>query len=318
MVPKCLQAQTNSCTNGQAKSPERGQVVKNLIVNADDLGWTEGVNRGILEAFQGGIVTSGSLLANGVAFAEAVMAAKSAPGLGVGVHLNLSDGAPVADPETVVSLLNDDGHFAGGPENLLLKRVRRRLVLDEVEEEWDTQIQKVRDAGIRPTHLDGHKHVHMLPGLFEIALRLAKKHGIDAIRVSLEDSGLRGALFAGAKQRPGNLIKQGVQARGLKLLARNARTQAASAGIATADYFCGISHTGELTREGLERLLMNLPEGTTELMCHPGYADKALQKSPTRLQASRQEELEILTDTRVRNLVASQGIRLIDYGYVTQ
>src|SRR5205807_3958311 len=89
-------------------SPGAGQVVKNLIVNADDLGWTEGVNRGILEAFQGGIVTSGSLLANGVAFAEAVMAAKSAPGLGVGVHLNLSDGAPVADPETVVSLLNDD------------------------------------------------------------------------------------------------------------------------------------------------------------------------------------------------------------------
>src|SRR5437588_2883523 len=116
MVPKCLHAQTNSCTKGQAKSPGAGQVVKNLIVNADDLGWTEGVNRGILEAFQGGIVTSGSLLANGVAFAEAVKAAKSAPGLGVGVHLNLSDGAPVADPETVVSLSNDDGHFAGGPE----------------------------------------------------------------------------------------------------------------------------------------------------------------------------------------------------------
>jgi hopanoid biosynthesis associated protein HpnK len=292
--------------------------VKNLIVNADDLGWTEGVNRGILEAFHRGIVTSTSLLANGEALAAAVKAAKSAPGLGLGVHLNLSDGAPVADRETVTSLLNDDGNFAGGPESLLLKRARRGLVLDEVEEEWDAQIQKLRDTGIRPTHLDGHKHVHMLPGLFEIALRLAKKHGIEAIRVSLEESSLRAALSSGAKHRSGVVMRQGVQARGLKLLARDAREQAARAGIATADYFCGIAQTGELTREGIERLLEILPEGTTEFMCHPGYADKALEKTATRLQTSRQKELEILTDTRIRNLVASQGIRLIDYGFVTQ
>jgi chitin disaccharide deacetylase len=292
--------------------------VKNLIVNADDLGWTDGVNRGILEAFHHGIVTSTSLLANGAAFAAAVKAAKSAPGLGVGVHLNLSDGPPVADREAVTSLLNDQGSFAGGPQSLLLKRVRRGLVLDEVEEEWDAQIQKVREAGIRPTHLDGHKHVHMLPGLFEIALRMAKKHGIEAIRVSLEESSLRSALASGANHRASVVMKQGVKARGLKLLARDAREQAERAGIATADYFCGIAQTGELTREGLLRLLKRLPDGTTELMCHPGYADDALGKTATRLQVSRQTELEILTDTGIRNLVASQGIRLIDYGFVTQ
>ena len=157
--------------------------MKSLIVNADDLGWAEGVNQGIAEAFRHGIVTSTSLLANGEAFEEGVKAAKSAPGLGVGVHLNLNDGAPVADRESVMSLLNDDGDFAGGPESLLLKRARRGLVLAEVEEEWDAQIQRVRDSGIQPTHLDGHKHVHMLPGLFEIALRLAKNHAIGAIRI---------------------------------------------------------------------------------------------------------------------------------------
>ena len=113
-------------------------------------------------------------------------------------------------------------------------------------------------------------------------------------------------------------MKQGVQARGLKLLARDARKQAARMGIATADYFCGIAQTGELTLEGVEKLLKNFPEGTTELICHPGYADEALQKTATRLQASRQKELEILTDTRIRNLVASHGIRLIDYGSLTQ
>ena len=292
--------------------------MKNLIVNADDLGWTDGVNRGIIEAFHHGIVTSTSLLANGAAFAGGVEAARSAPGLGVGVHLNLSDGPPVAEREAITSLLNDDGEFAGGPESLLMRRVRRGLRLAEVESEWDAQIQKVRNAGIAPTHLDGHKHVHMLPGLFEIALKLAKRHDIGAIRVSLEASNLRAALSSGSKQHAGVVMKQGLQARGLKLLARDAREQAEHAGISTADYFCGIAQTGELTREGVAQFVKSLPDGTTELMCHPGYADAALQKTQTRLQDSRQTELQILTDTAIRNLVASLGIRLIDYGFVTQ
>ena len=292
--------------------------MKNLIVNADDLGWTPGVNRGIVEAFRNGIVTSTSLLANGAAFAGGVEMARAAGGLGVGVHLNLTDGAPVTGRESVTSLLNKQGEFAGGPENLLLRRASRGLLLKEVEREWNAQIQRVRDAGIEPTHLDGHKHVHMLPGLFEIALRLAKRHGIGAIRVSLEASSLRAALSSGAKRRAGVVMKQGVQARGLKLLARDAREQAESAGIATADYFCGIAQTGELTREGVTKFLKSLPEGTTELMCHPGYADTALQNTATRLQDSRPTALEILTDTAIRNLVASQGIRLIDYGFVAQ
>jgi len=292
--------------------------LKNLIVNADDLGWTEGVNRGIADAFRNGIVTSASMLANGEAFEGGLEIARRAPGLGLGVHLNLSDGAPVADRETVMSLLNEKGNFAGGPESLLLRRARRGLVPREVEIEWDAQIEKVRDAGIEPTHLDGHKHVHMLPGLFEIALRLAKRHSIGAIRVALEESSLRAALASGERQRRGVVMRQGVQARGLKLLAGDAWEQAERTGIATANYFCGIAQTGELTLEGLKKFLKSLAEGTTELMCHPGYADAALKKTATRLQDSRQRELEILTDTGVRNLVASQGIRLIDYGFVTQ
>ena len=288
---------------------------RNLIVNADDLGWTAGVNRGIAEAHRNGIVTSASLLANGEAFAEAVELARDARGLGMGVHLNLNDGPPVAPRESVPSLVNDSGELEGGPDGLLLKIATRVLSLREVELEWNAQIAKVRDARIEPTHLDGHKHVHMLPGLFEIALRLAKRHGIGAIRVSHEASGLRAALSTG-QLRAGVVLKQGVQARGLKLLARDARQQAERTGVSTADYFCGIAQTGELTREGVTRLLRSLPEGTTELMCHPGYADEALRKTSTRLQDSRQKEVEILTDTEIRNLVASQGIRLIDYAFL--
>ena len=290
--------------------------MKNLIVNADDLGWTEGVNQGIAEAHRKGLVTSTSLLANGEAFASAMDVARANPELGVGVHLNLSDGTPSAPPEQVKGLVNGSGKLQGGPENLLLRIARRGLSLEEVEREWDAQIRKVRDAGIEPTHLDGHKHVQMLPGLFEVALKLAKKHSIRAVRVSHEESKLRSALSSGGDRNTGLVLKQGVQARGLKLLARDAREIADRAGVATTDYFCGIAQTGVLTREGVEQLLSNLLDGTTELMCHPGYADEDLRRTATRLQESRQTELEILTDARVRKLVATKGIRLISYRLV--
>lgn len=292
--------------------------MKNLIVNADDLGWTGGVNLGIAEAHGNGIVTSASLLANGEAFVSAVELAKGREDLGVGVHLNLSDGPPTAPRELVISLLNDEGVFAGGPESILVKLARRSMLLSEVEEEWDAQIAKVREAGISPTHLDGHKHVHMLPGLFEIALKLAKRHEIGAIRVSHESSSMRAALASGEKQKASQVLKQGVHARALKLLAREARQYAERVGIATTDYFCGIAQTGELTLAGVAKLLRTLPEGTTELMCHPGFLDGDLERSSTRLRKSRSLEVEILTDKGIRNLVAEQGIRLIDYGFVAQ
>jgi len=287
--------------------------LRNLIVNADDLGWTDGVNRGIADAHRQGLVTSTSLLANGRAFDSALDVARGNPALGVGVHLNLSDGPPTASPENVRGLLNEMNCLEDGPETLLLRIASRSLPLEEIEREWDAQMQKVREAGIHPTHVDGHKHVQMLPGLFEIAVRLAKKHGIRAIRVSHEESKLRAVLATGGEQKTGVVLKQGVQARGLKLLAPDAREMAHRQGLVTTDYFCGIAQTGVLHRTGVERLLESLPDGTTELMCHPGYFDDALHASATRLQESRQTELQILTDPTIRKLVATRGIRLISY-----
>jgi len=289
--------------------------MRNLIVNADDLGWTQGVNRGIAEAHRNGIVTSTSLLANGGAFEGGVRTARESPRLGVGVHLNLSDGKPVAPPERVKSLLDENGDFSGGPETLLLRLTAKKVETKEVEAEWNAQIEKVRAAGICPTHLDGHKHVQMLPGLFAVALRLAKKHGIEAVRVAHEASSLRAALTSGGDPT-GVTLKQGVQARGLKLLARDAREMTERAGIGAADYFCGIAQTGVLTKKGVQQLLASLPEGTTELMCHPGYADADLERSATRLQKSREVELKILTDNDIRKSIATLGIRLINYGEI--
>src|SRR6202035_4124974 len=180
---------------------------------------------------------SPTLLPNGASFASAVELAKLTPSLGVGVHLNLSDGKPVSPPETVQSLVNARGEFAGGPEALLLRIARRNLRLNEVEIEWESQIQKVRNAGIHPTHLDGHKHVHMLPGMFEIALRLAKRNSIAAVRISHEGSSRRAALSTVVHQNIPLVMKQAVQARVLNLLARDAGVLAEAAGIATTDYF---------------------------------------------------------------------------------
>src|SRR6266567_2877528 len=117
--------------------------MRNLIVNADDLGWTQGVNRGIAEAHRNGIVTSTSLLANGRAFEEGVQSALQSPRLGVGVHLNLSDGKPLAPARQVKSLLDENGNFSGRPETLLFRLTAKSLDAREVELEWNAQIEKV-------------------------------------------------------------------------------------------------------------------------------------------------------------------------------
>jgi chitin disaccharide deacetylase len=108
-------------------------------------------------------------------------------------------------------------------------------------------------------------------------------------------------------------VRRGARARVLKLLASSARKKVSSSGLSTADYFCGIAQTGHLTLQGVTQLLKMLPEGSTEFMCHPGYADQELQNSSTRLQGSRRAELEIFTNPRLRNFVAQQGIHLINY-----
>ena len=287
--------------------------MRNLIVNADDLGWTEGVNRGIVEAHRKGLVTSTTLLANGRAFDSGIDAARRNPELGIGVHLNLSDGPPAAPADQVPGLLNKAGELHGGPESLLLRIASRSLPLDEVEQEWDAQIRKIREAGISPTHLDGHKHVQMLPGLFELALRLAKRHGIRAIRVAHEDSRLRSALSAGASHKASAVLKQGLQARGLKLLAWDSRGVADREGVATSDYFCGIAQTGQLTREGIEELLENSAGGHDGTDVPPGLCGRGAAEN--RHPAAGFEENRDGHSDRpgVRKIVAKRGIRLINY-----
>ena len=163
--------------------------VRNLIVNADDLAWAEGVNRGIAEAHRNGIVTSTTILANGAAFASAVDLVKVTPSLGVGVHLNLSDGKPVSPPETVPSILNDRGEFKGGPDALLLRVARRNLRAYRLGK----RVRLVRTdlfAGLEPARYDlivanppyvGAAAMRRLPPEYRREPRLALDGGRDGL-----------------------------------------------------------------------------------------------------------------------------------------
>src|ERR1700730_2856202 len=161
--------------------------MKQLIVNADDFGLTEGVNRSIIVAHRDGILTSTSLLANGSAFQQAVSSSRKLVQLSVGVHLNLSQGNPVSPANRIPSLVNEEGRLHLSPLHLWIRILRRQLNLEDIHTECQAQILKVLDGGIAPTHLDGHLHVHLLPQLSPILIRLAREFGIRHIRCPTED-----------------------------------------------------------------------------------------------------------------------------------
>jgi len=290
-----------------------------LVVNADDFGLTEGVNRGVLEAHHRGIVTSTTLLASAPAFESAVRAAGSAPRLGVGVHLNLTEGHAIAKPSEIASIADATGRFRHSPAGLVQAVLLGRARPQEIEREWAAQIEKVAGAGIAVTHLDGHKHVHMLPGMASIIVRLTRQFGISAVR-SAGESAVRVAPLVrrawhatdGSRTALG-LLKQNLTARVFSTFAHTFRTGMHDANVVIPMHFHGFTETGFLEVHRLKEILATLPEGTSELMCHPGYSNEVLRQTGTRLLGQRITELEALTNPRVRELVDELGIRLITF-----
>ncbi|HZQ68766.1 MAG TPA: ChbG/HpnK family deacetylase [Terriglobales bacterium] len=280
--------------------------MRRLIINADDLGLTSGVNRAIMEGHQQGLITSATLMANTQAFDEAIALAKKTPTLAIGCHVVLVDGIPVTAPARIPSLLGRDGsrfrgklaEFAPAPS---------KLDPAQVEEETAAQIRKIQASGVKVSHLDSHKHSHVFPAVTAPVLRAARACGIAAIRNPFEP-----AAFGLLKHRPA-LWKRYFQVRTLHLLASRFRRQVEAAGLRTTDGTIGIVATGSLDQDLFESLIGNLPQGTWEFVCHPGYNDAQLQGAGTRLLESRVRELEILTSPRSRTLLERCGIELISY-----
>lgn len=287
--------------------------MKRLIVNADDFGLTAQVSKGIMDAHRHGVVTSTTLLANGGAVELAVSMARRAPELGIGVHLNLTEGVPVSPIFNVPTLVNGSGRLHLTPARLGAGIFTGKVRLSDVERELRAQIQKVLRVGILPTHLDGHKHVHVLPGISEIVIRLAQQFGIRGIRCPAEEAPNLVRLLGSNQSTQTPVIKQYLLGRAAFHFARRFKEKLAQAGLICAGHFYGLSQTGFLDAVGLQDILRRLPHGASELMCHPGYVDADLMKTPTRLLAQREVEIQALIAFEIRKLVKEQGIRLMNY-----
>ncbi len=278
--------------------------MRRLIVNADDFGLHEAVNRGILAAHTAGIVSSASLMAGGAAFDEAVRLAGECPRLGVGVHLTLVGARPILPVAEVSSLVDETGSLFGSYPLFIKRLLRGKICLAEVERELAAQIDRIRMAGIRPSHLDSHQHLHVLPGIGGIVLDLARRFSIRAIRIPAEPVAFIGATPATV----GRLAGRG----GLTLLANLFRQQAAAAGIRTTDHFYGMLAGGQLTESAILAILRRLPPGDSELMTHPGFADESLADT-YRWGYQWEAERQALAAPAVRALLAERQIRLISF-----
>ncbi len=262
-----------------------------LVVNGDDFGFTRGINEGIVEAHARGILTAATLMATGPAFEHAVELARRTPTLDVGCHVVLAGGRSLLDPDRRL------------PETPAALAAALTLGRFPVEEEIRAQVRKIVEAGIRPTHIDTHKHTHLLPGVLQAVARVAREFGIPWVRVPLDgpvpDDGirlrLRAAAWGARRLRP-------VFDRALSRHGRRA-----------TDHFTGFQLTGRLDAPALARLVRNLAPGSVELVCHPGYCTQELLRARTRLKESRERELEALLAPEVREAVEAAGVELVNY-----
>ena len=283
--------------------------MRRLIVNADDFGYTSGVNRAIVEAHSHGVVTSSTLMANGPAFAEATRLARTVPKLSVGCHVVLTDGVPVLTAAQLPSLTTNS-HFRDGMMTFAARSIAGRMNADEIIAEASAQIRKLQSAGIAVSHIDTHKHTHLFPGVLRPLLRAAAACGVRAVR---NPFGPRLPLRSShLLARPG-LWTRYAEVRVLGSFAGKFREAVDREGFSTPDGTLGIVVTGALDETLFDAIAHSIPEGIWEFVCHPGYNDADLQAGKTRLRESREIELRVLTLPAARKLLAQQGIELISY-----
>lgn len=282
--------------------------MKRLIINADDLGLTPAINRGILEAHRQGIVTSTTLMANGAAFEDAVSLACSAPGLAIGCHVDLIQLAPTLPPQKVPTLC-EDGHFRHGLSKLALRSFLGAIDPQQSASEIAAQVRKLHSAGIRVSHLDTHKHAHVFPAVLAPLLRAARECGVRAIRNPFEPRAI--VPLGQVLSRP-DIAKRWAAVRLLATMGVRFRHHVNSAGMVTTDGTLGIVFTGHLDQPALCKLLRRVPEGSWELVVHPGFNDPPLA-GLSRLTIQREAELRLLTSSEIRQAIESAGIELITY-----
>lgn len=282
--------------------------MRRLIINADDFGLTSGVNRAIAESNRSGVVTSATLMANAQSTVAATDLARTQPSLKTGCHIVLIDGVPLT--ADLPSLANGTSRFRSSLKQFALDSVRKRIAAEEIEREAEAQIRKIQSCGITLTHVDSHKHTHMFPQVLRPVLRAARACGVRAVRNPFEP--LRSWPKSMVLGSPG-LWGRSAAVMAFQIFAYEFRRAIKEEGMVSTDGTVGIAATGMLDQTILLKILRALPEGTWELVCHPGYWDADLQAAGTRLTRSRQVELAALTSSETREAIVSQRIELISY-----
>jgi hopanoid biosynthesis associated protein HpnK len=266
--------------------------VSRLIINADDFGLTSGVNRAIVELHHAGVLTSTTLMARAGATHEAIRLAHATPTLGVGCHVVLVDGRPVLPPQDVPSLVEKQtGRFPVSLTAFGARLFTGRIRPAEIEAEAAAQIALLQDAGLRLTHVDTHKHTHMFPPVLEPVLRAARKAGIRAVRNPFEPEWAVRVTPRASLVRTAEVIA-------LRQLGPFFRRILARANFISTDGTIAVAGTGTFNADTVRALLGEMPEGTWELVTHPGYNDADLEKVRTRLRASRDAERIALAAVR--------------------
>lgn len=286
--------------------------MRRLIVNADDFGFTSGVNRAIVEAHRTGVVTSSTLMATGPAFGEAVELSKTVPRLSIGCHVVLIDGAPVLPGGQIRSLTDANGsrRFRDGLKTFAARAILGLVSSVEIEAEAGAQIRKLQDAGVPISHFDAHKHTHLFPRILLPLLRAAATRGVRAVR---NPFGPRLPLRSNQLFARPSLWTRYAELHVLNRFAARFREAVDRQGFATPDGTLGIEVTGTLDESLFRAIAQNIPEGTWEFVCHPGYNDADLQMARTRLRESRETELRVLTLPAARAVLAEEGVELISY-----
>ena len=260
-----------------------------LIVNADDFGLTSGVNQAILELHKAGVLTSATLMAKAGATSEAIAMARATPQLGVGCHVVLVDGDPVLPQSEIPTLIDPKtGRFPATLGAFLTRLFTRRLRPAEIEAEAAAQIALLQNSGVRATHIDTHKHTHMFPPVLRPVLRAARAAGIRAVRNPFEPEWAVQATPRASAVRIAEVFA-------LRRLTPYFRRLITGENFLTTDGTIAVAGTGILDSVAVRSLLHQLPEGTWELVTHPGYNDADLARVRTRLRDSRDIERQALT-----------------------
>jgi len=262
--------------------------VGHLILNADDFGLTAGVNRAIIELHRAGVLTSASLMAKAAATNEAIELALATPSLGVGCHVALVDGEPVLHAQNLPTLVDQRiGHCHPTPSVFFERLLTGRIRTAEIEAEANAQISLLQSRGVRLTHIDTHKHVHVFPAVLRPVLRAAKAAGIQVVRNPFEPEwSLRATHGVPWLRRAQMWLLRLLEPTFLRIVAKE--------GFTTTDGAIGVLATGSLDSTSVSSLLRKLTEGTWELVTHPGYNDSDLDRVRTRLRASREIERKLL------------------------